>query len=93
MKISSASIGFLSKQYRNILIKCAMINMGLLMLAPEAYALKIDKNVFDVNSRYEITDNIGIGGITESIIDIDYDEAVDAVHKLITKTMKALGWI
>ena len=81
MKNSSASIGFLSKQYRNILIKCAMINMGLLMMAPEAYALKIDKNVFDVNSRYEITDNIGIGGITESIIDIDYDEAVDAVHK------------
>ena len=81
MKYSNTALKILKRRYKSVLLKCAIINAALFMMMPNAQALLIDKNNLDANSRYEITENIGIGGITDSIIDIDYDSSADAIHK------------
>ncbi|MBQ8785801.1 MAG: hypothetical protein IJZ59_07170, partial [Alphaproteobacteria bacterium] len=94
MKYSNTALKILKRRYKSVLLKCAMINMGLLMITPNARALLIDKNILDANSRYEITENIGIGGITDSIIDIDYDSSADAIHRkpIVTVSGKIDGY-
>ena len=61
MKISSSTIKFLAKQYRKVLIKCALINLGLFAVVSNANAYYVYDALLDSNNEYEITDTLTAG--------------------------------
>ena len=67
MKYSNTALKILKRRYKSVLLKCAIINAALFIMMPSAGAtLNIDDSLL-VNGKYEITENVGTGGITEDI--------------------------